>query len=109
MDDPTDGRGGNAPVQDTEYTPDADAPSLLLGQSPLRHHARRPALGQIDVLVDEYDKLVLGLLYPRVQPLGRSGTAAEDEEFVGARPTQAGRAPQIGFQLRLIVDACHER
>ena len=95
--DAADGVEGDLAVEHAEDPADADGPACALGQAPLRHQARRPPLGEVDVLVDEHHELVARLLDPGVEPFGRGRTAAEDEELVGAAG-RAGTASGAGWR-----------
>ncbi len=91
---------GDAAVPDAE---DPRHPDAAFGSSrvaPLVHHARRPTLGQVDVLVDQDHEFVSGLGEAGVQSLGCAGTVAELQELVRAPRAEARRAQQIGLQFR---------
>ncbi len=106
--DAPDGVEGDGAVEHTEHPGDPHRPAAALGPAPLGHHAGRPPLGDVDVLVHEDHERAPGALEPRVQAVGGAGGAAEHEQLVGAAGAKARGAGQVGTELLVVVDARHE-
>ena len=79
------------------------------GELPLAVQAGRPPRRDVDVLLDEHDQVVLGLVQAAVEALGGAGHLAVGQQLVRRPGVEDGGGQQVVGQLEVVVDTRDER